>query len=92
MKQTLSGVMLAQAVAALFISGAILKSPAAAGDSVEGVSTIKCLGVNSCKGQGSCKSADNTCKGQNGCEQKGWVELSADDCMAKGGKELPESK
>jgi hypothetical protein len=30
-----------------------------------------CKGVNSCKGKGGCKTADNDCKGKNSCKGKG---------------------
>ena len=43
---------------------------------------IKCTGVNSCKGQSSCKSAKNSCKGMNSCKGTGFLELSKKDCDA----------
>jgi hypothetical protein len=30
-----------------------------------------CKGMNSCKGKGGCKTADNECKGKNSCKGKG---------------------
>jgi hypothetical protein len=30
-----------------------------------------CKGINSCKGKGGCKTADNACKGKNSCKGKG---------------------
>ncbi len=30
-----------------------------------------CKGMNSCKGKGGCKTADNSCKGKNDCKGKG---------------------
>ena len=30
-----------------------------------------CKGMNSCKGKGGCKTADNDCKGKNSCKGKG---------------------
>ncbi len=30
-----------------------------------------CKGLNSCKGQGGCKTSDNGCKGLNSCKGKG---------------------
>ncbi len=30
-----------------------------------------CKGMNSCKGQGGCKTGDNGCKGMNSCKGKG---------------------
>lgn len=49
-------------------------------------STVKCAGVNSCKGQTACKSASNSCKGQNSCKGEGWLKMDKGDCEAKGGK------
>lgn len=43
---------------------------------------VKCEGVNSCKGQGECKSAANACKGQNGCGGKGFVMMTKAECDA----------
>jgi hypothetical protein len=34
---------------------------------------VPCTGVNACKGQSACKSANNACKGQNACKGKGFV-------------------
>jgi hypothetical protein len=48
--------------------------------------TVKCVGVNDCKGKGSCKSAKNDCKGQNACKGQSFAELSAKECGDKGGK------
>lgn len=76
------GVTLATAAAALFISGAAMTAaPTAA--KADGV---KCVGINACKGQGSCKTAKNDCKGHNACKGQGWVSTaSAKECMDKGG-------
>lgn len=48
---------------------------------------VHCMGVNACKGQGACKSAENSCKGQNACKGHGWEPMSEKDCSAKGGTE-----
>ncbi len=48
--------------------------------------TVKCVGVNDCKGKGSCKSAKNDCKGQNACKGQSFAELTAKACIEKGGK------
>ena len=76
------GVTLATAAAAMFIAGATMTvAPTAA--HAEGV---KCVGINSCKGHGSCKTAKNDCKGLNACKGQGWVSTpSAADCTSKGG-------
>jgi hypothetical protein len=78
-----SGLALATAAAALFALGT---APAhAAGDAA----TVKCTGVNSCKGTAECKTANNDCKGQNSCKGQGWVtKSSAEECMKAGGSVL----
>lgn len=49
--------------------------------------TVKCLGINSCKGHSDCKTANHECKGQNACKGQGWIaEPSASECLARGGK------
>ncbi len=77
-----AGVTLATAAAALFIAGAAMTvAPTAA--QADGV---KCMGANSCKGHGSCKTASNECKGHNACKGKGWISTSSEkECMEKGG-------
>lgn len=50
--------------------------------------TVKCGGVNACKGHSACKTATNTCKGQNSCKGKGLSEVTAKECAAQGGKEV----
>ena len=49
---------------------------------------VKCMGANECAGHGGCKSAANECKGKNGCKGKSFVETTADDCAARGGKPM----
>ena len=78
-----SGVAAATAAALLF--GSALATTAMAGTDGK----IHCAGVNSCKGQSACKSANNACKGQNSCKGKGFLEMSKADCdaaKAKAGK------
>jgi hypothetical protein len=44
------------------------------------------MGINSCKGTGSCKSEKNACKGQNGCKGQGTMDTAtAEECTSKGG-------
>lgn len=69
------GVAIATAAALLF--GTFAVSTASADEA-----KVKCTGVNSCKGQSSCKSARNSCKGLNSCKGKGFVALSKADCAA----------
>ncbi len=51
-----------------------------------------CKGMNSCKGQGGCKSSDNGCAGKNSCKGKGGCATVArhgcrgmNDCKGQGG-------
>jgi len=70
----------AAAAAALFAMGAAPTAQAAD----EG--TVKCAGINSCKGHSECKTAKSECKGMNACKGQGWVgKKSADECKAAGG-------
>jgi uncharacterized membrane protein len=78
-----SGVALAAAAFSLAVTGvAFTTAPAFAAD------TVKCQGVNACKGQGSCKSTSHSCKGLNACKGQGWISASAEKCKALGGKVL----
>jgi hypothetical protein len=70
-----SGVAVATAAAMLF--GSALITTASADDA-----KVQCSGVNSCKGQSACKSANNACKGQNSCKGKGFMEMTKADCDA----------
>ena len=69
------GVVIATAAALLF--GTLAASTASADEA-----KIKCTGVNSCKGQSSCKSAKNSCKGMNSCKGQGFVEMTKASCDA----------
>jgi len=51
----------------------------------EKTSKVDCLGVNECKGQGTCKQEGHGCGGQNECKGKGVITMKEDDCKAKGG-------
>jgi len=71
----LSGVALAAAAALAFSTVAVTGASA---DEAK----VKCEGVNACKGQSACKTANNDCKGHNACKGQGFVELSQKDCDA----------
>ena len=76
------GATLATVAAALFIAGAGITAAPTASQADE----VKCSGINSCKGQGSCKTASNDCKGLNSCKGHGWVPTaSTEECTSKGG-------
>ncbi len=74
-----SGAALAAAAAAL-VAGATLPVSAASDY------TVKCFGLNACKGNGKCKSLGNSCKGNNACKGQGFSMISKSKCEAKGGK------
>jgi len=94
--------MMASAVAAMFVTQA-----AHAGDKAPPAKAaakgVKCAGINSCKGKGACKGADNDCKGKNGCKGKGWSMAKSEKACtdkkgtvvteaAEGGEAKPEAK
>jgi len=81
--------VVAGAAALLLISGAVN----ARADEKAGSAQVKCLGVNSCKGQGACATAKNDCKGKNACKGQGMMKMSsAAECSSKGGTMAPEEK
>ena len=78
----LKKVVLASAVAGLFIAGGAVTAhaeDAAAGAAAE---KIHCEGVNACKGQSECKTATNDCSGLNACKGKGFVSMTQEECDA----------
>lgn len=74
-----SGATMAIAAAALILSGASLATAATGGEKGH------CMGVNACKGQSGCKTANNECKGMNACKGQGWLEMTQEECTSKGG-------
>jgi uncharacterized membrane protein len=81
MRKNTTGVALATAAAMLF-GTALTTAASAADESKADTAKIHCTGVNSCKGQSACKSANNACKGQNSCKGKGFLEMTKADCDA----------
>ena len=76
----LSGAAIATAAALLFSS---MPTTASAADEAK----VKCEGVNSCKGQTACATAQNSCQGQNSCKGQGYLMLSKADCDAAKAKQ-----
>jgi uncharacterized membrane protein len=76
---TKSGAILAAAAAALLANAAVPAAQAASDYSV------KCFGLNACKGNGSCKTLGNACKGHNACKGQGITMMKKSKCLAKGG-------
>ncbi len=72
--------VIATAAAIAFVSAPFTSSLSQAA-----TSTVKCYGVNSCKGKSACKTASNSCKGQNSCKGKGFLMKTAKQCKKMGG-------
>ena len=81
MSKMKTGLSLATAAAFIALTGMSVAAPAAAADD-----TVKCFGVNSCKGSSDCKSGAHECKGQNSCKGQGFKDMSAQACTTAGGK------
>jgi hypothetical protein len=75
----MTGLVLAATAATLFATAPITVS---AGGAAEG----KCMGVNACKGQSDCKTANSACKGKNACKGKGYVKMDEETCEQIGGE------
>ena len=86
MKSTkVTGVLMATAVVGLLATGYGL---AGGEKAAEGQKSVKCAGINSCKGHGECAAADGSygCAGKNSCKGKGWVKVASEkECTDKGG-------
>jgi len=78
-----AGAALALAAAGLFAAAPV----AVAGSDT---ATVHCYGVNACKGQNDCKTAQNACKGHGSCKGQGFLNMTKDECDAKGGKVMDE--
>ena len=83
---TMKGALVAASVAGLFASAFPLVASAKTTDNV------KCMGINSCSGKGSGKSANNACAGKNGCKGKGITATTSADCKTKGGTVVADAK
>jgi uncharacterized membrane protein len=83
MKSPLKGALIAATVAGLFLAG----SAVAAEEGKSEAKSVKCSGVNACKGHGACAGAGHDCAGKNACKGQGWEKVSsAKECTDKGGK------
>lgn len=78
----LAGAALATAAATLFLSGCATGTGGGATASAE---KVHCMGVNACKGQAFCATANNSCKGHNACKGKGFVPMTKEECDSAGG-------
>ena len=87
----LAALIAASATAVALSSAAIAADPAPHAKRIGADDTVKCYGVNSCKGTSDCKTASNECKGQNGCKGQGFKAMTVKACKAAGGS-LTEPK
>ena len=95
MRKSVKGAVVATAVAGLFLASACAKRTTTLGGSnATGNTTatgaaekVECWGVNQCKGKGECGSekTGTSCAGTNACKGKGWIQVTKDECLAKGG-------
>lgn len=76
------GFVLASCTAALLSSTCVLANNSSASSSEM---MVMCNGINACKGHSDCKTATSACKGMNQCKGTGWVFLSKEECLKKGG-------
>ncbi len=86
------GFAVAAAVVGMLATGHQFAGDAAKKD---GEKTVKCAGVNSCKGTGACAAADGShaCAGKNDCKGKGWVKVKSEkECTEKGGTVMKDEK
>ena len=82
-RRAVLGAAVASALGSLLASGVAY---AAEKEGKTAEKTVKCVGVNDCKGKGSCKSAKNDCKGHNACKGQSFTAMTAAACEEKGGK------
>ncbi len=75
----LTAIALATTAAAMFALAPLSATHA-------GGKTVKCVGVNACKGKSSCKGPESAGKGQNSCKGHGWVAVTKEVCEQLGGK------
>jgi hypothetical protein len=91
MRKTTKGVLIASAVASLFALSTANAADEKGGK--ESAKSVKCAGVNECKGKAACSSASNSCAGENGCKGKGWVKVGSEkECKDKGGTVVAAKK
>lgn len=91
--------LIAASATALALSSAALAADKPLPKQISASDTVKCYGVNSCKGSSDCKTeaascsgdsgcstAGNSCAGANSCKGQGFKKLAAGKCLADGGK------
>jgi hypothetical protein len=88
MENSTKGVLVASAVAALFIACGGNQAGPAAPTPGEMAGKVKCVGINECAKKGACAQEGHACGGKNECAKKGITLASAEDCKGKGGTAL----
>ena len=91
-RRKLMGLVVAGAVATFVGTNFGLAADEPKGETAK---TVKCSGINECKGKGACNAADGShgCAGKNECKGKGWVKVATEkDCTEKGGKVVKEKE
>ena len=75
------------AVLALTVAGLLAMTGCAhTGGAYSGIgSQVRCLGLNSCRGQSNCALGPHSCKGQNQCRGTGWSFATQQSCITHGG-------
>ena len=90
--KTNAQLLLSAAVAGIVGAGIVAGSPGQVrADTSDPDTAVKCYGINTCKGKGSCAILGfNTCKQQNSCKGKGFV-IKKDEaaCLAAKGSLVP---
>lgn len=91
MDKSNKGILVASAVASLLFAcgGSNTNAPSSATPSAGDMAgKVKCVGINACAGKGACAQAGHACGGKNTCKGQGVTLTTADDCTAKGGKQI----
>ena len=65
------GKLVALAVGGVFLGTSVACQSGGAKADLSGMAPHACAGMNDCKGQGGCKTADHACAGQNECKGQG---------------------
>ena len=69
----------------LAIAAATLLSSTAGIEIAAASEKVECAGVNRCRGQSACQTANSACKGKNDCKGQGFLMLTPERCEEKGG-------
>ena len=77
--------MIAASATALALSSAAIAADKPLPKQIGANDTVKCYGVNSCKGTADCKTTEHECKGMNTCKGQGFKALAAGQCLKRGG-------